>query len=137
MLAACTTSPPGWDISIFETGDITVGDTALSVYVADTATERARGLANAPSLPAGVDGMLFVFGGSSSATFTMEDTRFPLDVWWFNSSGSLVGWTQMDPCLEEPCPGYKSPGIIGWALETPAGEFEFDVGVRLSAVETG
>lgn len=116
---------------------IVVGDTRLSVYVADTLAERGRGLAGAESLPDGTDGMLFEFSGSSTVTFSMEDTLIPLDIWWFNSSGSLIGWTLMDLCVSEPCATYRSPGIVGWALETPAGEFEFDVGDQLSAGDSG
>ena len=86
------------------------------------------------SLPEGVDGMLFVFDDPRPATFVMRNTLMPLDIWWFNGSGVLVGFTEMEPCVAEPCTQYRSPGIIGWALETPLGVQEFRPGDQLSTV---
>jgi uncharacterized protein len=79
--------------------------------------------------------MLFVFDEPRSATFGMEDTLIPLDIWWFDDTGLLLGSTTMEPCEDQACPSYRSPGVIGWALETPAGEREFVVGAKLSTVE--
>lgn len=107
----------------------------LTVLMAETSAQRRQGLREVESLPAGVDGMLFVWDAPTSATFEMRDTLIPLDIWWFDGDGNLLGSTPMVPCPAEPCVGYGSPGPIGWALETPAGELTFAPGASLSTVE--
>lgn len=100
--------------------------------VADTTELRQRGLRDVESLPDGVDGMLFVFEESRSATFGMLDTLIPLDIWWFDAEGALLGVTEMTPCPEEPCASYASPAPVRWALETPTGARAFPGGALLS-----
>lgn len=107
-----------------DTAEIAVGDQTLAVLIADTSSERRQGLRHVEELPAGLDGMLFVFADPRTASFVMEDTLMPLDIWWFGADGRLLGSAEMEPCPSEPCTSYGSPGEIGWALETPAGELE-------------
>ncbi len=76
--------------------------------------------------------MLFVFERSRSATFEMADTPIPLDIWWFDIDGRLLGSTAMQPCPSSPCPGYASPGAVRWALETPAGDLDLMPGDTLT-----
>ena len=80
--------------------------------------------------------MLFVFEAPRPAGFHMRNTLMELDIWWFDSSGDLLGSTEMEPCPSEPCPNYGSPGEVAWALETPAGQVELAPGDTLT-VETG
>lgn len=75
--------------------------------------------------------MLFVYDRPASATFGMLDTLIQLDIWWFDEDGHLLGSAEMEPCPEEPCTDYRSPGPVMWVLETTAGEFEFSTGARL------
>ena len=119
----------------FDTSQIRVGGQALSVAMADTPERRQQGLRSVESLPRGLEGMLFVFGESRPATFGMLDTLLPLDIWWFDADGRLVGATEMQPCPEEPCTAFASPGPVSWALETPLGAFDFEPGAQLSTVE--
>lgn len=79
--------------------------------------------------------MLFIWDSAQSTTFVMETVPFPLDIWWFDAEGRLIGQTHMDPCPSGPCPGYPSPGPVLWALETPAGEIEFEAGSQISTGE--
>ena len=109
-----------------------MGGTTLTVAVAETSGQRSQGLREVESLPAGLDGMLFVFGEERSASFGMEDTLIPLDIWWFDEDGLLVGSTTMEPCSDGACPSYPSPGGVSWALETPAGEWRFAAGAELA-----
>lgn len=104
--------------------------------VADDATLRRQGLRDLDVFPAGLDGMLFVWDSPTSTSFVMETVPFPLDIWWFDGDGRLVGSTSMDPCPTGTCPGYPSPVPVGWALETPAGEATFDVGDLISTGES-
>lgn len=75
--------------------------------------------------------MLFVFDQPRTATFHMRTVGFPLDIWWFDEDGHLIGMTEMETCLEGGCELYPSPGEIMWALETPAGDYRFDRDARL------
>lgn len=75
--------------------------------------------------------MLFSFGAPTVATFGMRDTLIPLDIWWFDEQGRLLGSTRMEPCRSAPCTNYGSPGEIVWALETPAGQVEVGPGDTL------
>lgn len=80
--------------------------------------------------------MLFVFDEVRSASFGMRDTLIPLDIWWFDEDGHLVGSAEMEPCASVTCPSYRSPGEVFWALETPAGKWDLGPGDNLS-VSTG
>ena len=133
MVAACVT--PGLDG--FSTTMIEVGDATLTVAVADTDDERRQGLRGVEELPRGIDGMLFVFEEPRPATFGMRDALIPLDIWWFDEDGSLLGSTTMTPCPTEPCAVYASPAPIAWALETPRGEHSFPPGTVLSSGDSG
>lgn len=111
----------------FEIAPVEVGDHAMAVAVAASDEQRSQGLRGVESLPDGVDGMLFAFGEPRPASFVMEDTLIPLDIWWFDGDGVLLGSTAMEPC-EQFCEVYPSPGEVAWAMETPAGEWQFPPG---------
>lgn len=112
-----------------------VGESSLGVAVAATADQRTRGLRGIEELPDGIDGMLFSWDRPVSATFGMRDTLIPLDIWWFDEEGNLLGSTEMATCPDGDCASYRSPGPVLWALETPAGEWSFQPGAHLSTGE--
>ena len=120
----------------FETTEVSVGNHRLMVALADNPERRRQGLRDVEALPEGLDGMLFAFGEARPATFGMLDTLVPLDIWWFDADGRLLGSAEMQPCPEEPCTSFASPGPVAWALETPAGRFDFDPEARLSTVDS-
>lgn len=119
------------------TTELDVGDDTLEVWVADEPSERQQGLRGVVELPEGIDGMLFVFPEPTTPNFIMEDTLVPLEVWFFDPEGSLIGSHEMTPCPADPCPLYPAPGPVGWALETPAGERDFQPGDLLSTSASG
>ena len=126
---ACT-SPP--TLEGFETTETAVGDESLMVGVAQTSSQRSQGLRGVEELPDRLDGMLFVFEETRTASFGMRDTLIPLDIWWFDSGGNLIGSTEMEPCASSSCATYPSPGEVAWALETPRGQWEFSPGTVLT-----
>lgn len=128
-MAACAQTAPA--LAGFETSDIEVGGETLTVALAETPEQRSQGLRGVEELPEGLDGMLFVFEAARPATFGMRDTLVPLDIWWFDANGRLLGSTEMEPCPSEPCTTYGSPGEVAWALETPAEQVEFAPGDSL------
>ena len=118
-------------------GQIVVDDLTLEVWIADESPERRQGLRGVEALPAGVDGMLFVLPIPTATSFNMSDTPIPLDIWWFDAEMTLIGSSEMEPCPADPCVSYGAPGPIAWALETPAGVWEFSDGAALTIVESG
>lgn len=129
VVTGCVDPPPpdGTTVSSLE-----IGEVGLTVWVADTPEERARGLSGVERLPDDIDGMLFVFEEPTIRTFHMLETVIPLDIWWFDADGILLGSTTMEPCPVAPCPGYESPGLVTWALETPQGVVELVAGAFLT-----
>lgn len=115
----------------FPVEQVTVGDTTLTVWVAATGADRSQGLMEVEALPNGIDGMLFVFDRPEAYSFWMLNTLIPLDIWWIDEDGVLLGSTRMDPCEVQPCTSYPPPAPILYALETPAGVFGFDPGLLL------
>ncbi|MGF1616953.1 MAG: DUF192 domain-containing protein [Acidimicrobiia bacterium] len=120
--------------SPFFDGDIAtvvVGDDRLVVALADTSAERSQGLRAAPDL-GGLDGMLFIHDAEGPVSYTMMDTLIPLDIWFIDAGGTIVGTTEMEPCDSEPCPSYPSPRPVLWVLETEMGRYGFSVGEMVS-----
>lgn len=101
-----------------------VGDLELTLAVAETPAQRSQGLQGITDLPPGLDGMLFVYEQPSTAKFHMRTVGVELDVWWFDGDGKLIGSTEMDTCLDTECVKYPSPGVIGWAVETPRDDYD-------------
>lgn len=62
----------------------------ISLIVADTATERTRGLGGRPSLGSR-EGMLFVFPERSRHGIWMKDMMFPLDIIWLDERKPQTG----------------------------------------------
>lgn len=66
------------------------GDVPVSVELAITEAEQARGLMYRKELPKG-HGMLFLFAQEAIHAFWMKNTYLPLDMIHFNSQGLVVG----------------------------------------------
>ncbi len=133
LLAGCDTSAT--PVDTYAAIDIEVGGESLTVWFGDDSDERRSGLMEVDELPPGIEGMLFTWDAPVTPTFTMENTPLPLDIWWFDPGGLLIGSYEMEPCVSGDCPDYRAPGQVKWALETPLGEFSFEPGELLSTVE--
>lgn len=95
--------------------------TVLTLELALTDEERARGMMFRPSLPAD-RGMLFVFSDSRRRSFWMKDTLIALDIVYLDEAGHVVSVSaDAAPCYEEPCPNYLSSGPAAAVLEVNAG----------------
>jgi uncharacterized membrane protein (UPF0127 family) len=129
LVAGCAIQPA---MDGFPVEKVEVDTVTLTVWVADEPLQRQRGLSGLTELPRGIDGMLFEWESGARRFFNMADTLIPLDIWWFDLDGVLIGSTKMEPCLAPACPSYPSPGDVSRALETPAGEYDFPVGAVLS-----
>ena len=133
-MSSASTTVGGTDIPIAE---VTVGDDHLRVWVADDPDERGQGLRQVERLPEGIDGMLFVFPEPSIPSFVMLGALIPLDLWFFDVDGRMVGSAAMEPCAEEPCPRYSPLVEVVWALETPSAVRNYDRGDVLTTSASG
>jgi len=135
--ATSTTAEDPGIVPDLPTTTVSVGDASFREWLADDSAERGQGRRGVKGMPPGIDGMLFAWDSATNAVFVMEETLIPLDVWFFDGDGVLVGSHTMSPCSVEPCPRYAAPGPVTHALETPAGEREFRAGVRISTSASG
>ncbi|HEX9866341.1 MAG TPA: DUF192 domain-containing protein [Acidimicrobiia bacterium] len=140
-MAACASTTIGASTTVGGTdvpsAEVTVGDDHLRVWVADDPDERGQGLRQVERLPEGIDGMLFVFPEPSTPSFVMLGALIPLDLWFFDKDGRMVGSAAMEPCAEEPCPRYSPPVEVLWALETPSAVRDYERGDVLTTSASG
>jgi uncharacterized membrane protein (UPF0127 family) len=95
------------------------GNDTVTAEVASTPDQRAQGLMNRPSLPAGT-GMLFVFQDQQVRSFWMRNTLVSLDIAFMNSEFVIVDIQQMEAGSEE---FHDSRQPAMYALEVPQGWF--------------
>ena len=133
-MSGASTTVGGTDMP---SAEVTVGDDRLRVWVADDPDERGQGLRQVERLPAGIDGMLFAFPEPSTPSFVMLGALIPLDIWFFDMDGRMVGSAVMEPCAEEPCPRYAPTVEIVWALETPSAVRNYQRGDVLTTSASG
>jgi hypothetical protein len=103
--------------------ELAIGGRCARLAVADTPSERARGLMAVTDLGP-YDGMLFVFDGDVEDAFTMHRTRLALDIGWYDGAGEPVDRAGMVPCPEPDaadCPLTRASGRYRYAVEVPAG----------------
>lgn len=94
------------------------GDTTLSIELAKTPEQRARGLMHRPSI-APDEGMLFDFGPPAMQAMWMKNTCAALDMIWINAEGEVVGLARgAQPYSLRSIP---SPGPVAAVLEVAAG----------------
>jgi uncharacterized protein len=129
LVAACAAPPVS---SSFPTTEVSVGGQHLTVWVAVDAGARRQGLSKLDRLPDGIEGMLFSYEAPTTVSYWMKDTTIPLDIWFFEAGGALMGSAGMDPCPGGECPTYDSPGPVAWVLETPRGTHVFELGDLLA-----
>ncbi len=100
-------------------------DVRVDAKVAETSSERQRGLMEVPDLPDG-SGMLFVFANQRSGGFWMYNTLVPLDIAYAGPDGEIGAILAMDPCTStssSDCPSYDPDIAYSAALEVPQGWF--------------
>lgn len=109
--ASVTCSP---DLAVISSADGSRVAARFNVDIADDEAERAQGLMNRSSMPAG-SGMLFIYPTPRTVQFWMHDTLIPLDMLFFDESGRLVSLhTAAKPMDDTPIP---SGGAIRFVLE--------------------
>ena len=83
----------------FPVGTIKIDDIVLSVKIADTDANMARGLMFEEKLPYD-KGMLFVFDKPETRSMWMLNMQFDIDVIWFDDNGNVVSIDRnVPPCM--------------------------------------
>jgi len=83
----------------FPIGTIKIDDIVLSVKIADTDANMARGLMFEEKLPYD-KGMLFVFDKPETRSMWMLNMQFNIDVIWFDGNGNVVSIDRnVPPCM--------------------------------------
>ena len=95
----------------------------MAVEIADTPSERERGLMNRTSLPED-EGMVFTFAQAHRGAFWMKDTLIPLSIAFYDGGGRILRILDMAPCKREPCELYDPEVAYRGALEVNRGAFE-------------
>ncbi|MFU8849234.1 MAG: DUF192 domain-containing protein [Opitutales bacterium] len=94
---------------------INIGSRTLQLQLALTPTEHQQGLMFRNSL-AEDHGMLFLFPRPKPQSFWMKNTRIPLDIGYFDTSGRLVEVHKLFPYDESPVASRSQEILI--AIET-------------------
>jgi uncharacterized protein len=101
----------------------------LRVYLAVTNDQQIKGLSVKDHLKEN-EGMLFVSEQPSRQSFWMKDMKFPIDIIWLDSNGTVVHIEHtLHPCISvlnpaasiRNCPIYTPDNDSQYVLETVAG----------------
>lgn len=92
----------------------------VEARIADTPTERYRGLSDTEKLPAG-EGMLFVFPQGDERAFVMREMDYPLDIIFVGADRRVnaIRNARVPPSNATDLARYK--GEAKWVLEVPRG----------------
>jgi uncharacterized protein len=93
------------------------------MLLAETEADRAQGLMDVSSV-GDKSGMVFRFGGETTARFYMYRTKLPLDIAFLAGDGHVVSIVSMEPCLAgdaAACPLYAASAPYVDAIEVPTG----------------
>ncbi len=102
-----------------KTYSLVLGGKTLTVEIADTPAERARGLMFRKSMPED-RGMLFIFPYDEQLSFWMKNTRIPLSIAYISSDGEIREIYHMAP---ESLEAIQSNHSVRYALEVNLGLF--------------
>jgi uncharacterized protein len=105
--------------SLRESSNILLGERLLSVWIAENAQSRTKGLSGVESLD-DVDGMLFIFDKEDFHSFWMKEMNFAIDIIWINKEMVVVDITEN--ILSETYPELFVPKLPAkYVLEVEAG----------------
>lgn len=107
------------DRFLVNTKIIVIGDTALTVEIADTYEKRELGLSGREALKKNT-GMFFVFDEPDTYGFWMKDMKFNIDIIWLNVHGEII--YMKESVSPDTYPETFTPETEAlYVLEVPAG----------------
>lgn len=68
---------------------LSIGESVITVFIADTDTKRSLGLSNREFLPS-KQGMFFVFPHKDTYGIWMKDMNFPIDILWIDDQYKII-----------------------------------------------
>jgi uncharacterized membrane protein (UPF0127 family) len=126
VVAAACMEEPDADSGLAE-GTLVIetdrGPVEVSVEIAQTPEEQARGVIGRDGLPEG-GGMVFSNPESQQVGFTMDGVTFPLSLAVWGPQERILSIIDMEPCPEGGCPGYDPGAAWTGAVEVNQGFFE-------------
>jgi uncharacterized membrane protein (UPF0127 family) len=105
------------------TAELRIGKAALTVEIARTAEQSARGLMHRHSLPAN-QGMLFIFPEERQAHFWMANTLLPLSIAYLDRKGKILEIQNLVP-LDKTIRSSKATNVL-YAIEVNQGWFRLN-----------
>jgi len=109
--------------------EITIGDAAFFVEIADTPATRTKGLSGHKQLKEN-EGMLFIFDSLGQYSFWMKDMNSPLDIIWIKEN-KVVGFAEnAPPAGNAPLTIYTPPQPVDKVLEINAGSIK-KLGIKI------
>src|SRR5574337_1554446 len=115
--------------SALQGGEVVIdGRVTITVEVARTAQEQARGLGDRSSLPKG-RGMLFPFDAAKPRVFWMQGMLIPIDIVWIREGKIAAIDANVAPPRSHETPAIVSH-VADLVLEVPAG-FAAEMGVQI------
>jgi uncharacterized membrane protein (UPF0127 family) len=103
-----------------KTTTVTINDTKITAWIADTENARETGLMGMQNINEN-EGMLFVYERPGAYAFWMKNTLMPLDIIFVSSDMKIISIQNMEPCTMEPCKIYPPPSNIMYAIEVKGG----------------
>jgi len=98
---------------------VVIGTTSVQASLADSLSERIKGLSETPFLPEGVV-KLFAFGVPGKHSMWMKDMNYPLDIIWTNEEGVIIHIEENIAPDTYP-DSFSSPTPAWYVVETNAG----------------
>ncbi len=96
-----------------------IGDVKLNISIADSDTDRIKGLSGTKSLDFN-EGMFFIFDKVDNHGIWMKDMNFPIDIIWFDQTKRVVYIEEN--VTPETFPNVFKPKVKSkYILEVPAG----------------
>ncbi|KKU10041.1 MAG: hypothetical protein UX13_C0022G0012 [Candidatus Woesebacteria bacterium GW2011_GWB1_45_5] len=107
---------------------VTIGESVIKVEIADTQSQRAKGLSGRSSIEEN-SGMIFVFDSQNvTPIFWMKDMIIPIDIVWINDGKVVKIDTNIRPPKENTpdknLPTYVAGQPVDYVLEVNAGFVE-------------
>ncbi len=105
------------------TAEVKINENVFTVFIADDAEEKRRGLIGHKSLSKN-SGMLFIFDSPNMPHFWTKDMQFPIDIIWIYQN-QIIGWSEnalpQPSVLSDELVIYYPPSLVNMALEVAAG----------------
>jgi hypothetical protein len=98
---------------------IVIADTPVFASVADSMSERIKGLSGTPFLPDNVV-KLFAFGVAGEHSIWMKDMNYPIDIMWTTADGTIVH-IEENVAPESFPESFASPEPAWFVIEASAG----------------